>query len=56
MPEGNETHRWAELHAGMFAGKKVHVDSAARAVRGGWELVDGKGAGRGDGGGQTSGV
>jgi len=27
MPEGNETHRWAELHAGMFAGKKVHVDS-----------------------------
>ena len=27
MPEGNETHRWAQLHAGMFAGKKVHVDS-----------------------------
>lgn len=27
MPEGNETHRWAELHAGMFAGKKVYVDS-----------------------------
>ncbi len=27
MPEGNETHRWAELHGGMFAGKKVHVDS-----------------------------
>ena len=27
MPEGNETHRWAELHAGMFAGKRVHVDS-----------------------------
>ena len=27
MPEGNETHRWAELHAAMFAGKKVHVDS-----------------------------
>jgi len=27
MPEGNETHRWAELHASMFAGKKVHVDS-----------------------------
>ncbi len=27
MPEGNETHRWAELHASMFAGKKVRVDS-----------------------------
>ena len=27
MPEGNETHRWAELHASMFAGKKVKVDS-----------------------------
>ena len=27
MPEGNETHRWAELHASMFGGKKVHVDS-----------------------------
>ncbi len=27
MPEGNETHRWAALHAEMFAGKKVHVDS-----------------------------
>ena len=27
MPEGNETHRWAELHGAMFAGKKVHVDS-----------------------------
>lgn len=27
MPEGNETHRWAELHAEMFAGKRVHVDS-----------------------------
>ena len=27
MPEGNETHRWAELHQSMFAGKKVRVDS-----------------------------
>ena len=27
MPEGNEIHRWATLHAQMFAGKKVHVDS-----------------------------
>jgi endonuclease-8 len=27
MPEGNETHRWAELHAEMFAGRKVRVDS-----------------------------
>ena len=27
MPEGNETHRWAELHASMFAGKRVSVDS-----------------------------
>lgn len=27
MPEGNETHRWAQLHAKMFEGKKVHVDS-----------------------------
>ena len=27
MPEGNETHRWATLHAEMFAGRKVHVDS-----------------------------
>jgi endonuclease-8 len=27
MPEGNETHRWAELHSQLFAGKKVRVDS-----------------------------
>ena len=27
MPEGNETHRWAELHSSMFAGKRVRVDS-----------------------------
>ena len=27
MPEGNETHRWALLHAEMFAGKRVQVDS-----------------------------
>ena len=27
MPEGNELHRWAELHQAAFAGKKVHVDS-----------------------------
>lgn len=27
MPEGNETHRWAELHDGMFKGKRVKVDS-----------------------------
>jgi endonuclease-8 len=27
MPEGNETHRWAELHTKMFGGKKVNVDS-----------------------------
>ena len=27
MPEGNEIHRWAQMHAAMFAGKKVRVDS-----------------------------
>lgn len=27
MPEGNEIHRWAELHAAMFRGKRVRVDS-----------------------------
>lgn len=27
MPEGNELHRWAELHDAVFAGRKVHVDS-----------------------------
>ena len=27
MPEGNETHRWAELHTRMFGGKRVHADS-----------------------------
>jgi endonuclease-8 len=27
MPEGNELHRWANLHQEVFAGKKVHVDS-----------------------------
>jgi endonuclease-8 len=41
MPEGNETHRWAELHASMFAGKKVHVDSPqGRFVDAG--LLDGR--------------
>ncbi len=41
MPEGNETHRWAELHAGMFAGKKVHVDSPQGRFDGA-ALVDGR--------------
>jgi endonuclease-8 len=27
MPEGNELHRWANLHNAMFAGRKVRVDS-----------------------------
>ncbi len=27
MPEGNELHRWANLHNEVFAGKKVHIDS-----------------------------
>ena len=27
MPEGNELHRWANLHNEVFAGKKVQVDS-----------------------------
>jgi endonuclease-8 len=27
MPEGNELHRWANLHNQVFAGKRVHVDS-----------------------------
>lgn len=41
MPEGNETHRWAELHAGMFAGKRVFVDSPqGRFVDA--ELIDGR--------------
>lgn len=41
MPEGNETHRWAALHARMFAGKKVQVDSPqGRFLDAG--LVDGK--------------
>ena len=41
MPEGNEIHRWAELHAEMFAGKRVHVDSPqGRFVDAG--LLDGR--------------
>ncbi len=41
MPEGNETHRWAELHAAMFAGKRVAVDSPqGRFVDAG--LLDGR--------------
>ncbi len=41
MPEGNETHRWAELHGKMFAGKKVNVDSPqGRFLDAG--LVDGR--------------
>ncbi|WP_158751959.1 Fpg/Nei family DNA glycosylase [Acidobacterium sp. S8] len=27
MPEGNQIHRFAEEHAAVFAGKRVHVDS-----------------------------
>ncbi len=27
MPEGNEIHRFAQTHAALFAGRKVHVDS-----------------------------
>ena len=41
MPEGNETHRWAELHASMFAGKKVSVDSPQGRFTGAG-LVDGR--------------
>ena len=41
MPEGNETHRWAELHASMFAGHKVHVDSPQGRFEGA-DLVTGK--------------
>ncbi len=42
MPEGNETHRWAELHAGMFAGKKVHVDSPQGRFADDAALLDGR--------------
>src|SRR5271154_978387 len=41
MPEGNEIHRFAELHAEAFAGKRVHVDSP----NGGFpdaEILDGR--------------
>ena len=41
MPEGNETHRWSELHARMFGGKKVHVDSPQGRFLGA-ALVDGR--------------
>ena len=41
MPEGNETHRWAELHAATFAGKKVFVDSPQGRFTGA-ALVDGR--------------
>jgi endonuclease-8 len=41
MPEGNETHRWAELHASMFAGRKVHVDSPQGRFTDA-ELLDGR--------------
>ena len=42
MPEGNETHRWAELHASMFAGKKVHVDSPQGRFEEDAALLDGR--------------
>ena len=41
MPEGNETHRWAQLHAEMFAGKKVKVDSPQGRFEGA-DLVTGR--------------
>jgi endonuclease-8 len=41
MPEGNEVHRWAELHTEMFAGKKVHVDSPQGRFADGAALLDG---------------
>ena len=42
MPEGNETHRWAELHAAMFAGKKVKVDSPQGRFEDGAAQVSGR--------------
>ena len=42
MPEGNETHRWAAMHAAMFAGKKVFVDSPQGRFTAGAGLVDGR--------------
>jgi len=42
MPEGNETHRWAVLHAGMFAGKKVHVDSPQGRFSADAAVLDGR--------------
>lgn len=41
MPEGNEVHRWAEMHAALFQGKRVRVDSPqGRFVDAG--LLDGR--------------
>lgn len=42
MPEGNETHRWALLHAGMFTGKRVQVDSPQGRFARDAGLVDGR--------------
>lgn len=41
MPEGNETHRWAQLHTQMLAGKRVHVDSPQGRFARDAGLVDG---------------
>lgn len=42
MPEGNETHRWARLHAGLFVGKRVQVDSPQGRFARDAGLVDGR--------------
>jgi endonuclease-8 len=42
VPEGNETHRWAQLHAGMFKGQRVQVDSPQGRFAREAGLVDGR--------------
>lgn len=42
MPEGNETHRWALLHAELFAGKRVQIDSPQGRFAREAGLVDGR--------------
>ena len=41
MPEGNEIHRFAELHAAAFAGKRVQVDSPNGGFKDA-EILDGR--------------
>ena len=42
MPEGNESHRWAERHAAAFAGKTVRVDGPQGRFFVDSDVIDGR--------------